>query len=146
MIGGGDVAVALERAFSSLQIAQLKEARSDDPTLVMLEDPTALDRALQEAVEAQPVWDDARPCACGLHRQQTCVRQAVGGTDFCPDCCPTYCCCACTACEVTLCGVSQSDVSPRTTSRAVIVSPRTACIAVCSAQSSTPIGVLTATR
>ena len=188
-IGAGDGAVrsattalerALERAFSRLQIARLKEACAqvtsnfkgvhmslqsdgtahtsksrlkaacaDEPTLVLLEDPTASEPALQEAV-AEPLWGRrpvvlVRPCACGGHHQQTCARQAVGGTDFCPDCCPSYCCCSCTNCEVTLCGVSP-DVSPRTTSRAVYVSPRTACIAVLSAKPRTPIIVLTATR
>ena len=144
---------ACKGASSNLQIARLKEARVDEPTLVLLEDPTVLEPGLQEAVaEAvaepwrRPVWRVlARPCACGRHRHQTCARQAVDGTDFCQDCCPAYCRCSCTACEVTLCGVSP-DVSPRTTSRAVNVSPRTACIAVCSAQSRTPLGVLTATR
>ena len=135
---------AWKGASSNLQIAQLKEARVDEPTLVLLEDPTVLEPGLQEPV-AEPLWVLARPCACGRHRHQTCARQAVDGTDFCQDCCPAYCRCSCTACEVTLCGVSP-DVSPRTTSRAVNVSPRTACIAVCSAQSRTPLGVLTATR
>ena len=82
-----------------------------------------------------------RLCACVQHRQQTCARQAVAGTDFCVDCCPVYCCCSCTACEVTLCGVSP-DVSPRTTSRRrrlANVSPRTACIAVLSADVLHPV-------